>query len=135
MRKYTPERYIVHPIRVMETCKKYTNDITMLAAALLHDVLEDTSVTKDELKAFLLSLMSEKDATKTVQLVEELTDVFIKENYPTWNRKKRKRFEAKRLEKVSAEAQTIKYADIIDNAPEITEKDCDFAQRFIPEYV
>lgn len=135
MRNYTPERYIVHPIRVMEICKKYTNDITVLAAALLHDVLEDTPVKKEELKSFLCTLMSEADAHKTVILVEELTDVYVKENYPHWNRNKRKEFEAARLEKTSADAQTIKYADIIDNAPEITEKDHDFAKRFIPEYV
>jgi (p)ppGpp synthase/HD superfamily hydrolase len=134
MRRYSPERYIVHPIRVMETCKRYTNDISILGAALLHDVLEDTPVTKEEMKTFLLTLMNEEAATKTINLVEELTDVYIKEKYPKWNRKKRKRKECERLEKTSAEAQTIKYADIIDNAPEITEKDPDFAKIFIPEY-
>src|SRR5689334_19824158 len=97
MRRYTPDRYIVHPVRVMGTCKNYTNDITVLAAALMHDVLEDTPVTKEQIKAFLLTLMSEEEAIKTVQLVEELTDVYIKEKYPKWNRKKRKRKEAERL--------------------------------------
>src|SRR5689334_14811129 len=134
MRRYTPERYIVHPVRVMQTCKAYTSDITILAAALLHDVLEDTPVTKEELQAFLCKLMSEEDAKRTVQLVKELTDVYIKANYPNWNRKKRKIKEAERLEKTSAAAQTIKYADIIDNAPEVTEKEPDFAKKFIPEY-
>jgi (p)ppGpp synthase/HD superfamily hydrolase len=42
-RRYTPDKYVVHPIRVMELCKEYTNDVTVLAAALLHDVLEDTA--------------------------------------------------------------------------------------------
>jgi (p)ppGpp synthase/HD superfamily hydrolase len=42
VRRYTSERYIVHPVRVMETCRQYTNDISVLAAAILHDVLEDT---------------------------------------------------------------------------------------------
>lgn len=133
-RRYTQDRYIVHPARVMEICKEYTDDITVLAAALLHDVLEDTPVTKEQIKAFLLTLMSEEEAIKTVQLVEELTDIFIKEKYPKWNRKKRKRKEAERLEKASAEAQTIKYADIMDNAPEIATKDPDFAKVFLPEY-
>lgn len=31
-RKYTPEKYIVHPVRVMEICKRFTNDIPVLAA-------------------------------------------------------------------------------------------------------
>jgi (p)ppGpp synthase/HD superfamily hydrolase len=53
-RKYTPDRYIVHPIRVMETCKKYTSDSAVLAGALLHDVLEDTAVTKEKNKIFFL---------------------------------------------------------------------------------
>ena len=82
--RYTPERYIVHPVRVMKICRTYTSDITILAAALLHDVLENTSLKK--LKAFLLKLMSEDEANKTVHLVEVLTDVYIKENYPYWNR-------------------------------------------------
>jgi guanosine-3',5'-bis(diphosphate) 3'-pyrophosphohydrolase len=63
-----------------------------------------------------------------------LTDVYIKAEYPKWNRRKRKDKEAARLANTSAEAQTVKYADIIDNAPEIAEKDPDFAKRFLPEY-
>ncbi|MBD0255325.1 MAG: metal-dependent phosphohydrolase, partial [Cytophagales bacterium] len=35
MRRYTPERYIVHPVRVMELCREYTTDEAVLAAALL----------------------------------------------------------------------------------------------------
>jgi hypothetical protein len=78
--------------------------------------------------------MSEAQADTVVRIVEELTDVYIKEKYPKWNRRKRKDKEANRLENTSPEAQTIKYADIIDNAPEIAEKDPDFARRFLREY-
>lgn len=134
MRWYTPDRYIVHPVRVMQICKTCTSDVTILAAAILHDVLEDTPVTKKELHNFLRSVMPETQAAATLHLVEELTDVYVKSNYPDLNRTTRKIMEAERLEKTSAEAQTIKYADIIDNAPEIAQKDPDFAKRFIPEY-
>jgi (p)ppGpp synthase/HD superfamily hydrolase len=134
MRRYVQDRYIVHPIRVMQTLKQYTNEITVLSAALLHDVLEDTTVGKEEIRRFLRTLMSEAQADAVVQLVEELTDVYIKTKYPQWNRRKRKNKEADRLENISADAQTIKYADIIDNAPEIAEKDPDFARRFLREY-
>jgi guanosine-3',5'-bis(diphosphate) 3'-pyrophosphohydrolase len=134
MRRYANDPYIVHPERVMKICGEYTRDLTVLAAALLHDVLEDTKATKEDIKEFLLQVMSPAEVNKTVQLVEELTDVYIKENYPKWNRRKRKNKEADRFENTSAEAQTIKYADIIDNAPEIAEKDPDFAKRFLPEY-
>jgi len=132
-RKYTPDRYVVHPVRVMELCRKYTEDISVLCAALLHDVLEDTPVTKDEIRSFLLTLMDKKSTDKTVHLVEELTDEFVKKNYPRMNRRKRKSLEADRMEKTSAYAQTIKYADILDNCKEIVSQDRDFARVFLSE--
>ncbi len=133
MRRYTPERYIVHPIRVMELCQQYTSSLPMLAAALLHDVLEDTPVTEAELYQFLVSVMDEEEAKQTIKLVVELTDVFTKEAYPRWNRKKRKRNEVLRIEKTSADAQTIKYADIMDNSKEIATHDPKFAPTFLRE--
>lgn len=133
MRKYTPERYIVHPVRVMETCKQYQSNLPMLAAALLHDVLEDTQVKRDELLYFLKNTMSHDDALQTLLLVEELTDVYVKADYPNWNRKERKLKELERIKLTSPDAQTIKYADILDNSKEIIANDPGFAVRFLKE--
>lgn len=133
LRKYTPDRYIVHPIRVMLICQEYTDDNTILSAALLHDVLEDTPVQKEELKEFLITVMSPEQAITTLKYVVELTDVFTKDDYPALNRKKRKAKEIERLGKVSREAQTIKYADIIDNSIEIGDQDTSFASVFLSE--
>ena len=133
MRKYTPERYIVHPERVMLICREYVDDIPVQAAALLHDVLEDTPVKAEDIKQFLTGLMPEVQVLKTVKLVEELTDVYIKEDYPHLNRKSRKELETARLAKTSAAAQTIKYADLIDNAFDIIKHDPQFGRRFISE--
>ncbi len=133
MRKYTPERYIVHPVRVMETLQSYTDNITILAAALLHDVLEDTPVSKEEIYTFLTTLMNDQTAQKTIELVIELTDVFIKNNYPNYNRRKRKSLEIDRAGKTSGEAQTIKYANILDNCGEIVKHDRHFAKVFLFE--
>jgi (p)ppGpp synthase/HD superfamily hydrolase len=130
-RKYTPERYIVHPIRVMEICSEYNLEQSVLAAALLHDVLEDTSVSEEQLHQFLLSVMSPEDAAFTVTLVDELTNVYIKKDYPQWNRKKRKAMEAERIAHTSALSQTVKYADVLDNCREIVEHDPDFGRRFL----
>lgn len=132
-RKYTPERYIVHPVRVMRLCEQYTNDITILAAALLHDVLEDTSVTAKDLHLFLETVMKKEDASRTVKLVMELTDEFVKSAYPQWNRRKRKAKEVERLLETSADSQTIKYADIYDNCIEIVKHDPHFAKVFLSE--
>lgn len=133
LRKYTTDRYIVHPVRVMELLQQYTQDITLLCAALLHDVLEDTPVKKDDMHTFLCSIMNEAQADNIVKLVVELTDIYTHTNYPKWNRHKRKQMETERLAKTSAGAHTVKYADIIDNAIEITEKDKGFAKKFLEE--
>jgi (p)ppGpp synthase/HD superfamily hydrolase len=133
MRKYTPERYIVHPERVMLICREYVTDIPVQAAALLHDVLEDTPVTSGEIEKFLKELMPETQALKTVELVQELTDVYIKKDFPHLNRKSRKEMETTRLSKTSAAAQTIKYADLIDNAIDILKHDPHFGRKFISE--
>lgn len=132
-RKYTPDRYIVHPVRVMEMLKDYTTDVSVLAAALMHDVLEDTPVKEEELHLFLVTLMGEERAERTVLLVKELTDVYVKAAYPGHNRRQRKAMELERLAKTSPEAQTIKYADIIDNCREIVTHDPSFALIFLSE--
>jgi guanosine-3',5'-bis(diphosphate) 3'-pyrophosphohydrolase len=132
-RKYTPERYIVHPVRVMEICGRYTTALAVLAAALLHDVLEDTNVGQKEMQRFLETIIPKEDALQTTALVVELTDIYTKAAYPRWNRKKRKRKEAERIETTSADSQTVKYADIIDNCKEIVEHDPDFAGVFLQE--
>ncbi|HEY1025361.1 MAG TPA: HD domain-containing protein [Sphingobacteriaceae bacterium] len=132
-RKYTPERYIVHPERVMLICREYTTDLPVQAAALLHDVLEDTPVGRSEIENFLSELISAEHVKRTVHLVEELTDVYVKKDYPHLNRKQRKVLESERLAKTSAAAQTIKYADLIDNAFDIMKHDPQFGRKFIAE--
>lgn len=133
LRKYTPDRYIVHPIRVMETLKKYTNDTSILAAALLHDVLEDTPVTKGELKTFLLSVLTPQQTEKTINLVLDLTDVYTNNDFPYLNRKARKAKELERLKHTRPESQTIKYADILDNSIDIKKNDPHFAPVYLNE--
>ncbi len=132
-RKYSSERYIVHPVRVMELCQQYIADLPVLAAALLHDVLEDTPVTKAEMHRFLGTIMEKEAAEKTTHLVVELTDVYTKDAHPRWNRRKRKSKEAARIQQTSADSQTVKYADIIDNCREIVQHDPDFARVFLRE--
>jgi (p)ppGpp synthase/HD superfamily hydrolase len=133
LRKYAPDRYMVHPKRVMQTLRNYTDDITILAAALLHDVLEDTRVSKGEMRDFLARLLGREKAERTLDLVVDLTDVYVKTEYPKLNRRTRKAKELERLEKTSPDSQTIKYADILDNTLEITDHDPDFARVYLQE--
>jgi (p)ppGpp synthase/HD superfamily hydrolase len=133
VRKYTGERYLVHPVRVMKTLQEFTNDKTVLCAALLHDVLEDTPVTAEEIREALLQVMNQEQVEKVIHLVLELTDVFIKNSYPKLNRRSRKEKEATRLSSVTPDTQSIKYADIIDNVTDIIKQDADFAKVYVQE--
>lgn len=133
MRKYVPQRYIVHPVEVMEICSQYTDDISVLCAALLHDVLEDTPTTQKEIETFLREILSVEETKKAVQYTVEMTDVYTKEAYPNLNRRARKEREHERAAKTSPEAQTIKYADIISNSIDISKHDKDFGPKFLRE--
>lgn len=133
LRKYSGDRYIVHPVRVMRTVAGFNDDVTVLAAALLHDVLEDTPVTAIAMEDVLHPVMGAARAQRVVQLVVELTDIFVKASYPQMNRRQRKEKEVKRLSGISSAAQTIKYADIIDNAGDIVTQDPDFARVYLHE--
>jgi hypothetical protein len=57
----------------------------------------------------------------------------VKKDYPKMNRRTRKAKEQIRIADTSADAQTIKYADIIDNCNEIVKHDPDFAKVFLYE--
>jgi len=132
-RRYSPDPYIVHPESVMKICAEYTADACIWYAALLHDVLEDTPVTLEKMQSFLESTLEPADAERTTGIVVELTDVFTKAHFPKWNRQKRRLKEAERLGRASAAAQTIKYADIIDNCRGIAQYDLDFGPVFLRE--
>ena len=43
--------YVVHPLEAMAIAATMTSDQEVLAAAVLHDVVEDTDVTLDDLRA------------------------------------------------------------------------------------
>jgi (p)ppGpp synthase/HD superfamily hydrolase len=130
-RKFVDELYIEHPIRVMKTCRRVTGELPILAAALLHDVIEDTSVTVEEMRSFLSHVMNHADTARTVKLVIELTDVYTHAAYPQWNRRVRKDKENERLKTTSNDSRTIKYADMIDNAEGIAGDD--FAPELLRE--
>lgn len=108
-RKYTGAPYIVHPISVMAILVEHNvEDSAMLAAALLHDVIEDCGV--------LIGTLEAKFGVLVASLVQDLTDEFTKESYPELNRAERKRLERNRLGEGSVPAKQIKLADMIDNS-------------------
>lgn len=121
VRKYSGEPYIVHPIEVMEivqTAAVWTDE--MLAAALLHDTVEDTPVTQADI--------AREFGPVVAALVLDLTD-----QCHEGNRAARKAAEAARLGTISPEAQTIKLADLISNTRSIVAHDPGFARIYLRE--
>ena len=122
-RKYTGEPYAVHPQRVAHLVRVAAfGTPEMIAAAHLHDVIEDTGVTLDDLGALF--------PAKVVNLVDWMTD---KTTLGDGNRAMRKKMERERWAAAPAAAQTIKLADAFDNARDILEHDSDFAKVYIAE--
>jgi len=122
VRKYTGVPYIVHPIEVMEIVKTVSGDVNMHAAALLHDVVEDTDVTIQDIQR--------EFGEDVARLVDDLTDVSKPED---GNRKTRKALDRAHSAMASARAQTIKLADLISNGRDILKNDRNFAKVFLKE--
>lgn len=133
-RKYTGEPYVNHTVNVAKIVKDYGGDEAMVYASILHDVLEDTPTTESELLDKLMAiLLDTKLSMDVLRLVKELTDVYTKEDFPDVNRKGRKEMEAIRLGRISPRAQTIKYADLLDNGMDIMSNDLKFGKVYTDE--
>lgn len=136
-RKYHNEPYIRHLERVAQMVMAFGGTTGMVMAALLHDVLEDTPVSEEELKMFLEEVCqgSIVKTQEVLQMVIDLTDQFTKQQAPGYNRKRRKELERQRMATTLARSQTIKLADIIDNTQDIIAHDVSFARVYLPEIV
>ncbi|MEL4015337.1 HD domain-containing protein [Dryocola clanedunensis] len=121
-RKYTFEPYIVHPAAVVELVRSVTSDEEVLAAAWLHDTVEDTDTTLIDIE--------ERFGPQVAALVAMLTNP---EQLPGTNRASRKRAHFLHTAQASPDAQTIKLADIIDNTREILKYDPHFARVYLIE--
>ncbi len=122
LRKYTGDPYILHPIEVMLMIKCVPHDEAMLAAALLHDTVEDTDVIIEEIR--------QQFGDDIADLVDDLTDVSKPED---GNRAVRKAMDRNHSAKSSPRAQTIKIADLIRNSRSIIEHDRGFAKTYMVE--
>ena len=121
-RKYTNEPYVVHCYAVADLVATVTSDIEVIAAATLHDTVEDTPVTVAQLKMTF--------GVRVALLVDEVTH---REKPGDGNRAARKTIDREFLAKASPEAMTIKLADIIDNTFSIATLDSGFAKIYLPE--
>ncbi len=121
-RKYSGEPYIVHPQAVATTVAGVTDDVATIAAAWLHDVVEDTPVTLEQLADLF--------GPDIAALVSDLTNASSPED---GNRQQRKAIDRQHTTQADPRAKTVKLADLIDNLSDIAEADPGFARIYLGE--
>lgn len=99
--------YIVHPMEAMEIVATMTPDQELLAVAALHDTVEDTSVTIEDIRA--------QFGDRVASLVQSESDVFIegKSEEDSWHERKQAAMD--RLAAASHEAKMVALGDKLSN--------------------
>lgn len=100
--------YIVHPMEAVEIVATMTTDQELLAAAVLHDTVEDTDVTLDDIRR--------EFGERVAKLVEEESDVFIDgiSEADSWHERKQAAID--RLAQASRDAKMVALGDKLSNA-------------------
>jgi hypothetical protein len=121
-RKYTNQPYDTHLKAVAQLVAGVTDDAETVAAAWLHDVVEDTPVTLEEVR--------ETFGDGVAALVDELTDV---SRPGDGNRVVRKAIDREHTARACPRAKTVKLADLLDNCRDIRRSGSGFARVFLAE--
>jgi (p)ppGpp synthase/HD superfamily hydrolase len=121
-RKYTLEPYHVHLEAVARLVGSVTDDAVMIAAAWLHDIVEDTPETLQDIER--------EFGADVMALVAELTDVSRPQD---GNRAVRKSLDRARLSRASPRAKTIKLADLMHNCEDICRHNRGFGRVYLAE--
>ena len=122
LRMYTGEPYFNHCVGVYNIVSTVTESSRIRAAALLHDIVEDTVWSIwDVYSAF---------GGPIAELVRDVTDVSRKE---LGDRAYRKEIDMHFLARAHPDAQTIKLADLIHNSKSILQYAPTFAKTYMRE--
>jgi len=99
--------YIVHPMEAMEIVSTITPDQELLAAAVLHDTVEDTEVTEEQIR--------KEFGDRVASIVASESDTFeegVKEE-DSWHARKQAAIE--RLTSASMDAKIVALGDKLSN--------------------
>ncbi|MBG7601376.1 MAG: HD domain-containing protein [Gammaproteobacteria bacterium] len=121
-RKYTKQPYQVHLKSVAHIVASVTDDEEMIAAAWLHDTVEDTAATHYDIE--------QQFGKEVHDLVYALTDI---SKPGDGNRAARKAIDRSHLARASVRAKSVKLADLIDNLRDICKHDEKFARVYLHE--
>ena len=121
-RKYTNEPYIVHPAEVVSILHSVNASEAQMAAGWLHDVVEDTQVTIEDIWREFGSVVA--------SYVQWMTAVSRPQD---GNRAQRKHRDLQHLSAAPPEVMTIKLGDLISNTASIVAHDAKFAPVYLQE--
>lgn len=99
--------YVIHVLEAMEIVASMSNDPELLAAAALHDTVEDTGVTVEEIKSGF--------GEKVANLVKAESDVIDSSVSETESWRSRKQDAIDRLSSASLEAKMVALGDKLSN--------------------
>lgn len=99
--------YVIHPLEAMSIVASMTPDQELLAAAALHDTVEDTGVTVDDLRR--------EFGDRVARLVEAESDVFVEglSDEASWHDRKKAAID--RLAAAPYEAKMVAMGDKLSN--------------------
>lgn len=133
-RKYTGAPYYTHLLSVAGRVEQYVRNGYETEIALCHDLIEDTQCSLADLSQKLISIGYAIEEDEVILSgVDDLTDKYTHERYPSLNRAQRRELEGARIIGARPIAQTVKYADVIDNMISVTEHDPGFARVYARE--
>ena len=99
--------YVIHVLEAMAIVATMTNDPELLAAAALHDTVEDTDVTPEMIRA--------RFGERVASLVEKETDIQLAEDGRRKGWRERKQEAIDRLAAASREAKMVALGDKLSN--------------------
>lgn len=105
--------YIVHPMEAMEIVSTITPDQELLAAAALHDTVEDTDVTIEQIRT--------EFGERVARLVQSES---VGDDEGTWHERKRKSID--RIKKAPLDGKIVAMGDKLSNMRAIAR---DYAQQ------
>lgn len=123
VRRWTGEPYIEHPERVAGRIAALGLPSEVIAAAWLHDVVEDTPISVAKLTAEFGPVVAALVAQVTNPKIVKTPD----------NRALRKAAVVVHLAAASYHGACIKLADMIDNSSNVAEHDPKFAKTYLAE--
>ncbi len=99
--------YIVHPLEAVEIVSTMTSDQELLAAAALHDTVEDTPVTVEQIRAEFGPRIASLVAAESDQVFEGVSES------DSWHDRKQAAID--RLARASREAKMVALGDKLSN--------------------